>query len=188
MTHLTPDELIDAVDRGLSPERRAHLDTCDQCRLEATRLRSIIAEVRDADMPEPSPWFWDHFSARVRTAIADELSAAPQRRWFDWPVLVPIAGLALIVLALVSSLTSEVTTPQPQPVAIVASADTDSDADTEMQWQVVADLVGDVDLDAAHELGISTAPGTADSAILRLTVVEQQELMRLLREELKAGG
>ena len=34
----------------------------------------------DADMPEPSPLFWDHLSARVQDAVADEADGSPRRR------------------------------------------------------------------------------------------------------------
>jgi hypothetical protein len=189
MTHLTPDELIDAVDAALPPVRRAHLDTCEHCHREAARLHALLADVRHVDVPEPSPLFWDQFSARVHSAIARESTPGPPRRWFHWPVLAPVAGLAVVVLALVSSLPDGSTETTHEPVALVASnTAADDDGDVELQWQVLADLVGEFDIETAHEAGIPTAPGTADTAILRLTLGEQQELMRLLREELRAGG
>ena len=32
MTHLTPDELIDAMEGLLASDRQAHLGTCEECR------------------------------------------------------------------------------------------------------------------------------------------------------------
>jgi hypothetical protein len=187
MSHLTPDELIDALDAALAPARRAHLDTCDACRREATALHALLGDVRAAEVPEPSPLFWDHLSARIRTSVASERPPAAATRWFHWPVLAPIAGLALIVVALVATMPSDATV---QPAAAVSTdvAPEEIVADGEVEWAVLADLVGEFDLDSVHEAGIDTGPGAADTAIMQLTPVERQELMRLLREELRAGG
>src|SRR5687768_14981786 len=103
MNHLTPDELIDAVERSLSPARSAHLAECARCTLEVAQLSTILDDSRAAKVPEPSPLYWDHFSSRVRTAIAAEPIAPRVARWFQWPVLVPVAGLALLVFTLLST-------------------------------------------------------------------------------------
>jgi hypothetical protein len=189
-SHLTPDELIDAVDGTLAPLRRAHLDTCEACHQEAATLRGVLGEVRVADVPEPSPLFWDHLSARVRAAIADETAGhapAPVRRWFQWPVLAPLAGLASVLLALIAGLPAGAPDVVLDPDTTIASAEAEP-FDIEMQWALVADLVGDLDIDAAHEAGIATSPGVADAAVLELSVGEQQELVRLLHEELRVGS
>lgn len=191
MTHLAPDELIDAIDGALSPARRAHLDTCSECRREATALRALMSEVRSSNVPEPSPLYWDRFSARVREAIdgEDARPDAPARRWFEWPVFAPMLGFALLVFALVSAVPlgpeRDVSESHEGRDAGAAAADV---LDLESEWALLEDLVGDLDVDAAHEAGIATLPGIADRAVLQLSLVEQQELMRLLREELRAGG
>ena len=84
MTHLTPDEIIDAVESTLASGRRAHLDACEQCRTETASVASMLRETRAVGSAEPSPLFWDHFSDRVRTAIAAESHpSARARRWFE---------------------------------------------------------------------------------------------------------
>jgi len=70
MTHLTSDELIDAMEGLLPAERQAHLAACDACRRELAELSSVLGEAKRVSVPEPSPLFWQHFSSRVRTAIA----------------------------------------------------------------------------------------------------------------------
>ncbi|MCC7177846.1 MAG: hypothetical protein IT177_05580 [Acidobacteria bacterium] len=70
MKHLTPDELIDAAEGTLDVERQHHVDTCEACRGEAEALRALLREATGMRLPEPSPLFWDHFSARVRAAVA----------------------------------------------------------------------------------------------------------------------
>ena len=70
MTHLTPDELIDAVEGTLggrsagTPRRRA-----TRAGASWPSLSARLGDAKQASVPEPSPLFWQHFSERVRTAI-----------------------------------------------------------------------------------------------------------------------
>jgi hypothetical protein len=190
MTHLTPDEIIDAVEHTLAPDRRAHLTSCADCRKEAADVAAMLREAESVATSEPSPLFWDHFSDRVRRAIAAAGGApARTRRWFDWPVLAPFAALALLVLALVSSV--------PRPVTPIDQLANDTrpsgtepidGADNEDRWAMMFDMVGDVDLDSVVDSGLLGRPGTAEGALVHLTFGEQEELVRLLREELRSGG
>ena len=69
MRHLQSEELIDLAE-GARPESSAlHLQTCDECRSRLTDLRAAMAAAAHVNVPEPSPLFWDHFSARVRDAV-----------------------------------------------------------------------------------------------------------------------
>ncbi len=86
MTHLTADELVDAVEGTLDAGRRAHLSACEACETEVRKLSAILREAREIDVPEPSPLFWRHFSARVHAAIQGE--TAPGGGW------APVAALA----------------------------------------------------------------------------------------------
>ncbi len=52
-------------------------------------MMSVAAEV---EVPEPSPLFWDHLSARVGEAVAAE--QAPRRSWIERAV-VDAAGDAI---------------------------------------------------------------------------------------------
>ena len=64
----------------------------------------------------------------------------------------------------------------------------ESALDADAHWEMVSALIGDLDLNAAQQAGLATLPGTADQAGLQLTSAEQQELLRLLREELQRAG
>lgn len=198
MTHLTPDELIDVLEDALTPARRAHLDTCDHCQREAAELRAVLGDARASHVPDPSPLFWEHLSARVQAAIGDEMVPPRTTRWFEWPVLAPMAALALLVIALASAVSGGLDDVR-EPAVDVARMTQDVQpsnggepspalADAESQWALLAELVGDLDVDAANDAGISTFPGTADTVVMQLTSSEQQELLRLLHEELKAGS
>lgn len=191
MSHLSPDELIDAVEHTLATERRVHLAQCAACEREVAHLAAVLHEARAIDAHEPSQVFWDRFSQRVRRAIDSEPAVPPRLvRWFQWPVLVPIGALAMLVVALVSALPERVTDRANarlalnRPAASSAQAEFDADA----QWAMVEALVGEMDVVEAQQAGIATTPGSADKVISQLSADEREELLRLLREELKASG
>ena len=193
MTHLRPDDLIDAVEGTLSAARRAHLEACDGCRREVAALTQVLAGTRETEVPEPSPLYWTHFSNRVRDAIAQEVAATPRPNatgWFRWPVLVPFAALALLVIALINVIPRSDALPgRDTTVAVDAAPDaTDPALAADEAWDALADLGGTLDADTAEEAGSATMPGAADRAVLTLTDAEQQELLRLLEQELKGSG
>jgi hypothetical protein len=186
MTHLTPDEFVDAVEGVLGPERREHLDACGACREEAGRLSAILREAEDTDVPEPSPLFWDHFSARVSAAV--EAEAVPATGWLPaWcrlPVLVPLGSLALLVMALAAALPP----PPPAPGALAATAGEPLPFDEAMaddgSWQLVTDVMATVDRDTVREAGLVPGPGAMDMAVAAMSDSEQAELVRLLEAEI----
>jgi len=180
MTHLTSDQLIDAVEGTLDGTRQPHLDACEACRQQVADLASVLGDALAVAVPEPSPLFWAHLSQRVRTAIAAEPQmAGGWRQWLRWPVLVPIAALAMIVMALATALPR-----QPAHLVPVAMHAEPAESPRDEGFAVVADLVGDMDWDTAMSAGLSVTPGAADRAVLELTTTEQQELTRLLKAEL----
>ena len=179
MTHLTADELIDAVEGALDAPRQQHLDACEACRLQVADLASVLGEALALAVPEPSPLFWAHLSQRVRSSIdAEPPAVGGWRQWLRWPVLAPIAALTLLVMALAVAVPRE-----PQLAPHTAGNDT-ADVTTDDSFAVVADLVGDLDWDTAMSAGLTVAPGAADRAVIALTAAEQQELTRLLQVEL----
>lgn len=183
MTHLTSGELVDAIDHALEPSRQAHLDACEPCRQQLGELDAVLKAAGVVDVPEPSPLYWEHFSARVRTAIdAEPMVAGGWRQWLRWPVLAPIGGLALVVMTLAVAVKPPIET-RIDPGSVV-SADEPGSATHDDRFAIVADLVGDIDWDTAASAGLAVAPGAADRAMLDLSVTEQQELLRLLQAEL----
>ena len=195
MTHLTADELIDAIE-GLGPfthgspgedgERQAHLATCEHCQRELASLSSVLADARQVSVPEPSPLFWQHFSERVRTAIDDEAMAGTHwPSWLRWPVLLPLGAVAMIVLFLVFAVPKQERLDSSESAR---GADPALEAPEAPQapdnWVMLTELVGDIDLDTAAAVGVLAGPGDAERAVLHLTADEQQELTRLLKSEL----
>ncbi|HYU78922.1 MAG TPA: hypothetical protein VEK56_08045 [Vicinamibacterales bacterium] len=192
MTHLTPAELVDAVEHTTGAVPHSHLAACETCRNEVARLRDVLFASREIEVPEPSPLFWDHLSSRVRTAIADmPAGRIPSRAaWLQWKVLAPLGALALLVLVLATVMTRGPLTSPLEPTPQSANyPNPASAASGDRDWEVVSEIVGSVDLDQAHEAGIVVGPGDVDRAALELSAAEQQELMRLLKTEMeKAGG
>ena len=182
MTHLTPDELIDALeDLGPFTHRSlgegGHLRTCEHCRRELAELSSVLADAKQVSVPEPSPLFWRHFSERVRTAIDED--AVPGNNWpawLRWQVLLPLGAVAMIILSLMIAVPKEEPS-ESNEFALRVPQPVDS-------WVMLADLVGDLDLDTAAAAGVVVEPGDAEQAVLELTADEQQELRRLLKAEL----
>ncbi len=176
MTHLTPDELIDAMEETIALDRKAHLAACVDCQQQLADLAGVLADARRVNVPEPSPLFWKHLSAKVNAEIDRQIDGA-WPAWLRWQWLLPLGTMAIVVLALVVAVPRA---PQPrttEPAGVMPQyTETDN-------WGALAELVGEFDLDAANEAGV-LSPGLADQAVLGLTAEEQAELTRLLKAEL----
>src|SRR5437016_9699787 len=97
MNHLTPEQFVDLAEATQPESSVPHLATCEACRRELVDLRAMMSEAESAGgagsnaVPEPSPFFWNQLSSRVRDAVADD--AARPASWHEWlrrpRVLVP---------------------------------------------------------------------------------------------------
>lgn len=97
MKHLTEAELVDRIDGALAPSRSVHLEACDTCRAAEAELRDMLARAGDVQIPEPSPLFWEHFSARVHEGVRNAKAGEPSRwvGWFGSPAVVSSGRWAL---------------------------------------------------------------------------------------------
>ena len=196
MRHLTSEQLIDLAE-GIRPASSTpHLQSCETCRNRLAELRATLSVAASVDVPEPSPLFWDHFSARVHDAVEAERAAGTSvfSRW-SWLRLTPLwAGvLAAVVLAMVI-VTSGGRPGQPvsAPAGPAASAagpldDTLSLGD-DPSLSLMADLAADLDWDAASEAGLTTHVGVDNDAVTELTDGERRALNQLLKGELAHRG
>ena len=207
MTHLTPEEFVDAAEGQLSPGRLQHLERCGTCRREVSALSALMGEAAGSPFPEPSPLFWEHFSARVHEGVRDAESgvASTWYRWvhgetFTWAMSGALLTLLLVAGVWVSvwrarmpapahgaaSATIAATTP-----AADAATDRDFDAfdpDTDQAWALVRTVADDVSWDDAEAVGFGARPGSAERAMATLTTDERSELVRLLQAETKQPG
>ena len=204
MRHLTADELVDLVEGTTTEADVPHLATCEPCRQQLDDLRDAMTKAADVEVPEPSPLFWNHFSARVRDAVASE--AAPRgewwRRWSSWPgVMAPLSAVAAAVIAIVVV----VSTPRPnfpplpdvRPVAASPSGGLSATSTLELlnqsagyddaSLELVAQLADLLGWDAAADAGLAP-DGSAEHAVTHLSMGELQQLEHLLREELAGKG
>lgn len=200
--HLTNDELVDLADGIRAEDSVPHLLGCETCQRQLADLRSALAAAADVEVPEPSPLFWDHFSARVRQAVAAE--PAPSVAWVPggWPlrVAIPVSMLAGAALALAVVMSGQLgvgrdepaTPAAPEATAVTPSGEASATVDTgdDLLLSLVADLADDVemDADAVTEAGLSVRTGTADRVIADLGDEERSALEQLLKKELARPG
>ena len=191
MRHLSPDELLDLADGTRAETSVGHLAQCAACREQLADLRATMLLTLTADVPEPSPLFWDHLSARVREAVAVE-AAQSSSRWRFRRVSWTIAGAmsaAAVVIAL--SLTMRTTPdlndlPSGTPTPAAAGLNDVTMAD-DPSLSLLGDLAGGLDWDAAAEAGMTMEVGEADSRLTELTDAERVELQRLLHEAMASS-
>lgn len=188
--HLTPDELVDALDESLAAARRAHLASCAACQAQVDELTATLGAARAAEVPEPSPLFFERFTERVQALIASDPPPLRVRRlrWFQWPVLVPMGSLALLVLALIGSLPADTKSGASSTASAIDITTVDPATAADDGWMVLSELLADVDLETVRAAGVAAAPGSAERAAASLSDEEREELVRLLEEELKESG
>jgi hypothetical protein len=202
MKHLTGAELIDFLDDRLPADRAGHVVGCERCRGEADALRAAVALASSDAVPEPSPLFWGHFSARVADAVRDEtpLPDGPaSAAWLRSP-LVGWAAAASLSLLVMMSVVWRATLHAPAPtraapggtaagpqagssVAEVVPSGTE-DLGTDTAWDFLRSAAEGLASDDAHAAGLTARPGSADGVALELSPDERSELARLLDEEL----
>lgn len=188
---LTPDEFVDLVDGTLAADREVHLATCAACAAMATDVRDAFAAAMSADVPEPSPLFWPSVNARVQAAVA-ESTATGWRAWLRLDVLVPIAGLALVVMAIAASIDAVSPTPSLRADRRVAAegrvAEVPEDAvdagtaapASDDALAMVADLASSLPEGGWDALGVTRLPDL-DVAAAALTEDERVALAALLQ-------
>jgi hypothetical protein len=184
--HLSPEEFVDALD-GTQPASATHLAECAECREELSRLQVTLGEARDLEAEEPSPLFWDHFSARVKQATAAE-SVGTSWSWgrFAWkPAVALVAAAGALAIGVFMRPALEPGAPLArgvQPATELASAVVPAFED-DGSWSLVTALASELDW---NELSQAAAPseGTADAMIEELTSEQRETLARLLQKEI----
>jgi anti-sigma-K factor RskA len=189
MGHLSSEHLVDLAE-GTANERAArHAAECAQCRRQADDLRAMLVSLDEAgDVPEPSPMFWDHLSARVRDAIRAEPAprAAFWRRWAGWQPVLAAAAMILLVAVVALRLPRSTRSIEPPIAAPAEQAVELTPVVLDEPLSLLADLASDVDWDTAGDMG--TAVSATDQAFSDLDAAERSELHRLLREALTGSG
>ena len=199
MSHLSPSEFVDLAEGTLDARRAAHADACEACRARAGVVRDALHLSAHADdVPEPSPLFWDHLSARVRDGVRSERPGRFGLSEAFWGMrgIQPVAAAIVILVAVVAfapfvrgpsvvqAPARMVTDSSPVPVDI----DQTLEANHTDAWAVISAAAGDVAMDDARAAGMAVQPAAVDRAVNRLTAAELTELGRLLQLEMNRSG
>jgi hypothetical protein len=182
--HLSQDECFDAADGTLDAARLAHVTSCEACRVAVDDARAFVAGVAEVDVPEPSPLFWDHFSARVREATALETMPARSPWWAGMvrPVFAIGATAAMAVLAVWLVRQPIGNAEQPGSTAVPVE-------DAAASWDSVMELTAGWSADDLEGLvpGSDGVMSSGDASVLfidELSGDERAAFARLLRDEL----
>ena len=178
--HLSTDDLATAADGALSGTAKTHLETCATCREAVARLSALVADVKSNAVPEPSPLFWDHFSARIREATASEPTPDARFSLLSRP-LVTIGGLAAIVVLIVLwSFPARDRTVAPVPAPVTAAGPRPADPD--VAWQTMSDMAAAM---TADDVRTATAPAPDRASVLSdLSDDERAAFVALLKMEM----
>ncbi len=205
MSHVRPEQFVDLAEGVVAETSVPHLASCDACRRELADVRAMLAAVADPDnaVPEPSPLFWDHLSARVREAVGDEYSFGRLRavRVFVVSllarrlVLVPSLAAALAALLVVVAWPrapqpadiparplpiagQTASLPSPSPIPPLGAPD-------DPQLRIVAAYGAALGWDAMRdEMAVAPAADAAGDVVGTLTPAEQRALQQLLADEM----
>ncbi|MCX6552588.1 MAG: hypothetical protein NTY02_16555 [Acidobacteria bacterium] len=193
MKHLSPAQLVDVVEGTAGDTLTAHCAGCPACRTKADELRATLAVTSANEVPEPSPLFWDHLSARVARAVRDEpVPGAWWQRWtWQW---VPLSAAAMVLIAVgfgvswrgisivASHPASELALGPAVPLDGIERLDAGESSD--VSWTLMTDLSSTVAADETLGAELPVLPDAADRALHHLTEPEQAELIRILHEEM----
>jgi hypothetical protein len=201
--HLSPETFVDLLDGTIAESSVPHLAACERCAARLTELQAMTVAV-DVEVPEPSPLFWDHLSARVREAVAEE-RVAPAAAWWrqvwSWRAISMASAAVAVVAVLVglqmprvgrAAARGAVDAPPPRvsrtaDVASPAVVSPERLAADDEPLGFVADLASELDWDGASAAGFATSE-SADRVLDDMTDTERVELRRLLSEALGATG
>lgn len=141
----------------------------------------LIRDVKAAgDVPEPSPLFWNHLSARVRDAVAVE--PIPRSWWtMYWrPVVATVGSLGFVAFLILS------TGAPAAPAAPAAPGSPDLIADVEVteMWRLIEAASPKMEMQQVQDAGLMPTSYAADQAIASLTQSQREALVRLLRKEM----
>jgi hypothetical protein len=198
MNHVKPEQFVDLAEGTLPETAVPHLAACQACRRELAGLRAMMAEASHVEAPEPSPLFWDHFSARVREAVAEE--GARPRTWRERVlqpvVLVPsVTGALAVLLAVILLPRAPMETPATiasTPLIVAANTPLPSSTPSlppygsadDPQLGIVAAVANTAAWDEMMDEVAMANSISGDAVVSALTVDERRELQRLLTEEM----
>jgi hypothetical protein len=95
MTHLSDESVVELATGEGRASDIAHAAACADCERRVRESRQTLALVERAEVPEPSPLYWEALRSGVRQRIADD-----KRRVSARTMLVPLGAAAALVIVL----------------------------------------------------------------------------------------
>ncbi len=96
--HLSEERLLDVVEGAAAEDARAHVAACPACRRRVDEAALGLALAHEAEVPEPTPLYWEAFRRQVGRRILSEDRTS--WRWRLVPLLAAAAALIVIVPSL----------------------------------------------------------------------------------------
>src|SRR5688572_13920319 len=97
--HVSEEEWVDLLSGGGDPEARHHVARCASCARTLEELQGAWESAGDAEVPEPSPLYWESFRRGVGRRIDEERRGnGPLALWPRWALLT--AGTFAVAAAL----------------------------------------------------------------------------------------
>jgi hypothetical protein len=147
--HVSDESLPDLAEGGGSDAERAHAPACGPCASRVEEARAALALARRADVPEPSPLYWEAMRRNVGRRISEESHRSPL-----WARLVPVAGAATVVVVVVALTAGRTHEPAPSPEPTLAAWSALPPAEDDASLPVLEGLAVDMpDLDEGRGLG-----------------------------------
>jgi hypothetical protein len=150
----------------------------------------LMTRLREEEVPEPSPLFWEHLSQRVHDAVAAE--PVPSRVWFSRFHFAWAGGIiaaAAMVLAVTVSMRHEPAGPasveQTAAADLAAAGNSLPALEDDASFAVMGELASEIDFDQAGAAGLTIAPGSVEDALNQMSDDEQRAVIELLRQEIK---
>lgn len=147
----------------------------------------LIHDVRAAgDVPEPSPLFWNHLSARVRDAVAVE--PIPRTWWMGYwrPVVAAVGSLSFVALLILRA-SAPAAPVEPVAPGVPGVPDFVADVDVSEMWRLIEVAAPQMEMQSVRDAGLMPTQYATDQAIEALTPSEREALVRLLRKEIGAS-
>ena len=176
MNHLTDEAVVDLATGAGEPRDRAHAATCAACAARVQESLEALDLARQAEVPEPSPLYWQALRSGVSRRIAE---AGPEPRRFG--VLVPLAAAAGLLAAVLSLRSSPPQQPPPSETRLPAWSALPLEEDDE-GLRVLEGLAL-----ASGEVGDWQAAEGLEGYLASLTDDESRRLADRLRQQAQGG-
>jgi hypothetical protein len=137
--HLSDEDVPDFAEGHGSPAGREHVAACPACAARVEEARAVLSLARRAEVPEPSPLYWE----AMRRSVGRRIDADRRRSWPAW--LPALAAAAAVVLAAVRLTVGRVPEPGPSEPALPS-------------WSALPPAEDDVSLQVLE--GFATADGS----------------------------